>query len=98
MTDLATISDLLLQELNAKDNLPPKFCGVLQEFQRLSADAAAFLSIGDLFPALSSLTALGPVVGILQAHCVENVVPREQDSNQGNTAIGIEFENPGLYL
>jgi len=98
MTDLASISDLLLQELNAKDNLSPKLYGVLQEFQRLSAEAAAFLSIGELFPALSSLTALGPVVGLLRDHCVEIVVPREQDSSQGKLAVGVATESPGLYL
>jgi hypothetical protein len=82
------------------DVLPHRVALALTEFCRLAEEASNYLSRGSLFPGLSSLTGLKPVLGTLIDFCVARVVPTE-DSDEPEKA----FQNkppvgfhPGIYL
>jgi len=80
--------------------LPLRVSLALDEFCRLANEASNYLSEGNLFPGLSSLTGLTPVLGALKDYCISKVVPTEEDDGPRNPP---EREAPspahlGIYL
>lgn len=76
--------------------VPPHLEGVVFEFMRLTDEAADHLVHGRLFPCLSTITGLLPVVGFIRDFCVAEVIPNlnafEADLPQDDLA------GAGLYL
>jgi hypothetical protein len=82
--------------------IPERIAMALGEFERLSDAVTHRMASGDLFPSLSYLTSLSPVVGVLRDFCVSRVVHQESD---GHPALGGDMSDPrpeslhpGLYL
>lgn len=77
--------------------VPDKVALALAEFERLAVEAASFLAQGELFPGLSSLTGLAPVVGVLRDYCIARVVHQEDETPPGPIAKSVSMPH-GMYL
>jgi hypothetical protein len=81
-------------------SLPARVQMAVEEFQRLSDSVSGLLSDLLLFPALSSMTALVPVMGILRDYCASQVVYTEESGQAHAGLRGLDDvpATPGLYL
>ena len=89
------------QSSDTQDNpLPHRVSLALIEFCRLAEEATNYLSKGNLFPGLSSLTGLTPVLGTLKDYCIARVVPND-DTDETEKALpnkALAASHPGIYL
>ena len=85
-------------EVEVPDNLFP----VLAELKRLADEAATAIANGLIFPGLSTLAGINPLVGMLTEFCAARVVP---DIETGNVRVDPHmqhlmcgFDSHGNYL
>ena len=88
----------LVSDAEVPDNLIP----VLVEFTRLADEATALIANGRLFPGLSTLAGITPVVGFLTDFCASRVIPDIRTGSlpvDSQAMIGSEPVGPhGVYL
>jgi len=80
--------------------LPPDVLRVVHEFARLASEAYGHLSQGRLFPCLSTLTGLTPVLGYIRDYCMAEVLPSPTDHlcEAPKAQEDMVFAGQGLYL
>lgn len=81
--------------------IPDRISMAVGELRRLATEAVGHFANGDLFPGLSTLTGLTPVIGLLRDYCVSQVVyQQEEDADDHNIKISSKSGNvhPGIYL
>ena len=82
--------------------IPDRIAMALVEFERLALAVTGRMASGDLFPGLSYLTSLTPVIGVLRDFCVSRVVHQDDDgvseSSRGMSDRKPEPLHPGIYL
>lgn len=96
----SVITSILHNSLDVEatiEPVPDKVALAIAEFERLAVEAALFLAQGKLFPGLSSLTGLAPVVGILRDYCIAQVVQQEDETPPSTTAQSAPMPH-GIYL
>lgn len=96
----SAISSALHNSLDVEatiEPVPQKVVLALAEFERLAEEAASFLAQGELFPGLSSLTGLAPVVGVLRDYCIARVVHQEDETPSSPPAKSAPIHH-GMYL
>lgn len=82
------------------DVLPPDVLRVVHEFARLASEACSHLSNGRLFPCLSTLTGLTPVLGYIRDYCISEVLPSpaEHLCEAPGAQEDMVLAGQGLYL
>jgi hypothetical protein len=81
--------------------IPERISMAVGELQRLATDVVGHLSNGDLFPGLSTLTGLTPVIGLLRDYCVSRVVYQQEENSDEHITTSDPKSgdvNPGIYL
>jgi len=80
--------------------LPPDVIRVVHEFARLASEAYGHLSEGRLFPCLSTLTGLTPVLGYIRDFCMAEVLPSLADHpcDAPRAQEDMVIAGQGLYL
>jgi hypothetical protein len=83
------------------ERVPDRISMAVSELRRLATEAVDYFSNGELFPGLSTLTGLTPVIGLLRDYCVSRVVhQQEEGSDEHITTSDPKSGNvhPGIYL
>lgn len=81
--------------------MPDRIIMAVSELRRLAIEAVDHFSNGELFPGLSTLTGLTPVIGLLRDYCVSRVVYQQDDGSEEHiTTLDPKSGNvhPGIYL
>lgn len=80
--------------------VPDRISMAVIELRRLASEAVDQFSKGELFPGLSALTGLTPLIGLLRDFCVSRVVYQQNDSDDSTTSGNPEPDSVhhGIYL